>query len=135
MDYPENAKGMKLNPDGNDLECINQGKIGKKCTVHKDHFKNKANGAYFVYHLNHLNKPIIYYEVSPIKVILPGGQQSNKAGIIVGVIFGVLAFIGIIILIVYLIKKKKRNAELNENVEKILPTSEVVELGDGRKNK
>ena len=70
----DDSIGIKLNPDGDELECMYFENIGdslQKCIVHKSHFQYKQSGYYFTYHKNHLNKSIIYYEVDPIKVILP----------------------------------------------------------------
>ena len=66
-----NSKGIKLNPEGNDLECTDIKEFYKRCTVSISHFNNKTSGYYYTHHDNHLNKSIIFYESSPFKVILP----------------------------------------------------------------
>ena len=75
IEYSENSRGMKLNPDGKELECIDYAKDVKRCTVHISHFQNKKSDYYFTSHFNYLNKSIIYYEASPIKVILPESKE------------------------------------------------------------
>ena len=65
------TKKIRINPDGNDLECKEINMFFKRCTVPITHFQNKLSGYYFTYHLNHLNKPIIFYESPTLKVILP----------------------------------------------------------------
>ena len=66
-----NSKGIKLNPEGNDLECTDIKEFYKRCIVSISHFNNKTSGYYYTHHDNHLNKSIIFYESSPFKVILP----------------------------------------------------------------
>jgi len=68
---------IKLNPDGNELECIN-GENTKSCIVPKSHFENKTSGYYYIHHLNHLNEYIIAYEISPVRVILPSNDKKNN---------------------------------------------------------
>ena len=78
-DYTQNSKGIKLNPEGKELDCIN-GRGTKRCTINKSHFENKKSGYYFTHHLNHLNESIIYHEASPIYVILPDdGDKSDES--------------------------------------------------------
>ena len=72
-----NSKGIKLNPEGDDLECEDIKEFYKRCTVSMNHFKNKTSGYYYTHHENHLNKPIIFYESSPFKVILPKIENLN----------------------------------------------------------
>ena len=66
----ENFKGIKLNPNEKELQCIDI-EDGKRCTVHKSHFFNKISGYYYTYQLNYLNNYVPYYGISPIKVTLP----------------------------------------------------------------
>ena len=67
---PYNTKSIKLNLDSDEeLKCNDLFDTIKKCTVPKSHFVNKESGYYFIYHLNHLNKYIKFYEYSPIQVI------------------------------------------------------------------
>ena len=69
--FSDSLKGIRLNPEANDLECSNINSIYKRCTVPKNHFRNKDTGYYYTHHANHNNKSIIFYESSPLKVILP----------------------------------------------------------------
>ena len=67
---PYNTKSIKLNLDSDEeLKCNDLFDTIKKCTVPKSHFVNKESGYYFIYHLNHLNKYIKFYEFTPIQVI------------------------------------------------------------------
>ena len=77
MLYPENSKNIRLNLYSDNLICENKNNNIKKCLVPKSHFENKLTGDYYMYHLNHLNKYSIYYELSPIRVIL-----SNENNIV-----------------------------------------------------
>ena len=62
----------------------------KRCSVPKNHFENNKSGYYNIYHLNHMNEYIKFYEYSPIQVILPreviigikdsGGKNPEKLG-------------------------------------------------------
>ena len=150
IEDPEDAKGIKLNPDGNDLECTEFYHKLKICTVNKSHFENKTNGYYYTHHLNHLNKSIIYYESSPINVILteskedsdsqtPGGdgtptKSSSNVGIIVGCSVGGAVLIAAIIIIIVVVKKKKANSgDINGSSGNLLPNSGQVELIEGDK--
>ena len=140
MENPEDTKGIKLNPDGNDLECKDNSKKLKRCTVNKSHFENKKSGYYFTHHLNHLNKSIIYYESSSINVILtnqggdktPSTSSPNNAGIIVGCLVGGLVLIAAIIIIIIVIKKKKANSGEVKGGN-LLQNSEQVELVEEKK--
>jgi hypothetical protein len=68
-------KGIKLNPEANEeLKCSNINNIYKRCTVPKNLFRNKDNGYYYIHHVNHNNKLIIFYESSPLKVVLPENE-------------------------------------------------------------
>ena len=66
----EDLRGIRLNPEANDLECLNINDIYKRCIVPKSHFTNKDNGYYYTHHANHNNKSIMFYESSPFKVNL-----------------------------------------------------------------
>ena len=69
----ETANGIRFNLDANeDLVCEDSVSTHiKSCLVPKSHFENKKSGYYNLYHLNHMNKHIRYYEYSPIQVTLP----------------------------------------------------------------
>ena len=161
MENPEKSTGIKLNPEGKELDCIN-GRVTKRCTVNKSHFENNKNGYYFTHHLNHLNNSIIFHEVSPIHVTLTDGgdesdttdgsddhsdegSQSQKedeptqpskvnVGIIVGSVLGGVALIAAIVIIILVVRKKKANSGgLNGTNGNILPNSGQVELIEGDK--
>ena len=66
----KNFKGIKLNPNEKELECIDI-EDGKRCFVPKSHFLNKISGYYYNYKLNHLDNYVPIYGISPIKVTLP----------------------------------------------------------------
>jgi hypothetical protein len=71
MSNSSNAENIKLNPDSTDLECTDISSI-KTCIAPLSHFDGKKSGYYFTYHLipDH-NISAIYYDSTPIKVILP----------------------------------------------------------------
>ena len=69
-EYPEYYNKIKLNIDSDYLQC-KDGKSIKRCTVLKRYFEKKPSGYYNTYHLNYLNKYSIFYELSPIRIILP----------------------------------------------------------------
>ena len=54
-----------------DLECKDIGKHIKRCVVPRSHFQNKQSGYYYIYHLNHVNKYVKFYEHSPIHITIP----------------------------------------------------------------
>ena len=61
---------IKLHPDSPSLECQNL--IGMKmCRVSYENIPAVISGYYYTYHLNHLNKFSINYEINPINIIFP----------------------------------------------------------------
>ena len=56
----EDLRGIRLNPEANDLECLNINDIYKRCIVPKSHFINKNSGYYYTYHANHNDKSIMF---------------------------------------------------------------------------
>ena len=98
MGLKENFKGIKINPNEKELQCLYI-KNGKRCTVHKSHFFNKISGYYYTYQLNYLNKYAPYYGISPIKVTLPKEitllikEINNKNEIKIGRNGGVFALV------------------------------------------
>ena len=66
----KNSTGLKLNLASSELECINNDYNSKHCFVPRTYFNGKSNGYFYTYHLNHKNEYSIFYELSPIKVIL-----------------------------------------------------------------
>ena len=63
---------IKLNPDGDDLNCINI-EYSQKCTVPKSHFAGKSNGYYYIHHKNNANEYTVDYDTFGFKVILTSG--------------------------------------------------------------
>ena len=149
------TKGIRLNPNAKeDLECKdldpqirfkNDKESILRCIVPKSHFENQQNGYYNIYHLNHKNKYIQSYEISPIKVIFTnddgksdGGSSKpkNLVGIIVGSVVGGLVLIAAIVIIIIFVRKRKKNSnEFNngKSGSNILPNSNQVELVEGDK--
>ena len=69
-------KNIRMNPYSNDLELNKKNDMQVYSTIHKSHFENQISGYFFTYYLNSirlgkLKKYSIYYEFSPIQVILP----------------------------------------------------------------
>ena len=114
----------------------------KRCIVPKSHFENKQNGYYNIYHLNHVNKYIQFYEQSPIQVILQkddegksdGGDgdgnsnPKNLVGIIVGSVVGGLVLIAAIVIIIIVVKKRKNNSDEISTGKNFLSNSPKTEL-------
>ena len=76
MTGTDNSLKIKLNPNSSDLECYESKQIddsifSKKCIVPKSHFIGKQTGYYYTYHYNQIDEYIIFYELSPIQIILP----------------------------------------------------------------
>ena len=64
-------KNIKINTDnGKELECSKDINL-IRCIVDKNHFERKPSGYYYTSHLNHLNEYSYFYNLAPIKVILP----------------------------------------------------------------
>ena len=61
---------IKLNEDGEDLECQDIEDI-KKCIVTRNHFKDKKNGYYLIHYKNNANKYITVYDTFGIDVVVP----------------------------------------------------------------
>ena len=70
MDEPEKISGIRLNPYSEELDRVNPNKKLKKCLVPKSHFKEKESGYYYIYYINRENGLNIFYDISPILVIL-----------------------------------------------------------------
>ena len=105
----------------------------KECIVPKSHFTK--SGDYYTYYGNSYGYKSILYEIPKIKVILngknseqtPDDSEDNLVGIIIGSVIGGLIVVGIIVFFVYRFYRKK-NADLGEKNEGILPSSIEVEL-------
>ena len=69
-------KGITFNKDKGDLSCKRFKNGLLRCTVPKSHFEK--SGYYFTKHTNHLDRKSVYYETSPIKVILKGSYYSTS---------------------------------------------------------
>ena len=74
MKSSRKLSNIRLNPDEDEIECRNYNATHKGCEVRKTHFKNLDTGYYYTYHSNHNDKSIIFYESSPLKVILPKNE-------------------------------------------------------------
>ena len=78
MEHVDRMKGITLNPDKGNLECVDLTSI-KKCKVPKSHFDGKKGGCYFINHINNVGEHSKNYETFGIKVILPGDSgRFNK---------------------------------------------------------
>ena len=67
------TKALRLFPDLDDLDCDYSSSINT-CYVNRTYFENKKTGYYYTYHLISYypyNEYSIYYEFSPIYVIIP----------------------------------------------------------------
>ena len=69
MANPHLSENIKINPDSDNLICKNLEGM-KKCLVPISHFYKKKSGIYRTHHSNHLGNLSIYYESTPIEVIL-----------------------------------------------------------------
>ena len=69
MANPYLSENIKINPDSDNLICKNLEGM-KKCLVPISHFYKKKSGIYRTHHSNHLGNLSIYYESTPIEVIL-----------------------------------------------------------------
>ena len=75
MEYPSNTKKIRLIPYFNDLNCTDdKNKIIKTCKINRDYFRNEKSGYYYAYHETDDDIYSIFYEYSPIKVILPNDR-------------------------------------------------------------
>ena len=54
-------KNIRLNENGEDLDCVDVSTI-KKCTIKKEHFKDKESGYYLIHHKNNDGKYVANYE-------------------------------------------------------------------------
>ena len=73
----EAPSNLKLFPDLEYLDCSISSSI-QTCNVNRSYFENKKSGYYYTYHLiNYYDHDIysIYYEFSPIKVIIPNDNS------------------------------------------------------------
>jgi hypothetical protein len=123
---PENTKGIRLNPNSEELECAHQDKLIKRCLVPKSHFNE--SGYYYTHYLNDNNGLNIFYDISPIFINRPDepetdepktdepktdepkpedSRNKNLAGIIVGSVIGGLVIIGLIAFLVIRHYRKK----------------------------
>ena len=62
------TKKFILNPDSNDLDCIDYTNSLKRCTVDKSHFNYKNSGIYYTYHLNHAKNLLNFMNPHPLKL-------------------------------------------------------------------
>ena len=139
MSKPGNTKGIRLNPDSEELDCVYPYENVTKCLVPKNHFNE--SGYYYTYYLNSENSLNIFYDISPILVNLEEKGDSgtddskedsktqeedkNLVGIIVGSVVGGLVLIGIISFFVvrYYRRKKASIDDFSGKNENILSNS------------
>ena len=72
-EVPKVEHALRLFPDLDDLDCSISNQI-YKCYVNRSYFENKKSDYYYTYRLikdNNYNVYSIFYEFSPIKVIIP----------------------------------------------------------------
>jgi len=74
LNEPRNFRGIRLNPESEELDCEELNYKFKKCLVPKTHFYLKQSGYYYTYYLNGENGLNIYYAISPFLVSLPKGD-------------------------------------------------------------
>jgi len=95
--YANHLNNIRLNENGEDLDCID-GELIKKCTVKKDHFKDRENGYYLIHHKNNEGKYVTNYEDFGINVIIqnptPTPSKSRKLN---QFSFGLLALLCLLI--------------------------------------
>ena len=75
LDYPNNTKSIKLDNGTEDLNCQDLYEFVKRCEIPRSYFKENISNKYYVYHLNHMNKYIKFFEFSPLRVIFPGNNE------------------------------------------------------------
>ena len=61
---------LRLNPYSNDIVLIKKYDYMTTLIVNKSHFENQISGYFFTYHLNYKGKYSMYYQFSPLQVIL-----------------------------------------------------------------
>ena len=92
MTNPKNARGIRLNHYSEELDCEYPDDNLTKCIVPKSHFNLTSNGYYYIYYLSEENKLNIFYDISPIFVSFPMGdeiiinikKEDNKNNIKIG---------------------------------------------------
>ena len=76
FDYPNNTKNISLDSNGTqNLNCHDLYEFVKRCEIPKSYFKDNKIKKYYIYHLNHMDKYIKFFEFPPIQVILPGDNE------------------------------------------------------------
>ena len=71
MYKPQNTRGLRLNPDSEELDCGHSYNSMKRCLVPKSHFDLRKSGYFYIYYLNDENRLNIFYDISPVFVNLP----------------------------------------------------------------
>ena len=79
MENVDNLENIRINPDSSDLSCTKIGNM-KKCTVTKDHFKDKNSGYYYINHKDSTGKYSKNCEAFGFKVTLPNGGGNGGDG-------------------------------------------------------
>ena len=85
---------IRLNENGEDLDCSDVLAI-KKCTVKKDHFKNRESGYYLIHHKNNVDKYVANDEDFGVNVII--APIVNKSGNLNKFTFGLLTLLCLLI--------------------------------------
>ena len=103
MENVDKIANIRLNPDGDDLSCINIENM-KKCSVTKDPFKGKNGGYYYINHKGSNNNYAKNCEAFGFNVILSGGGggggngDNGNTGIIYKCSFTLVALLSLLIL-------------------------------------
>ena len=71
------TKALKLIPHFGDMNCPNYygSDLLRNCEVNRSYFKNEKTGYYNTYHLLYANVYTIFYDFSPIQVIIPDDKR------------------------------------------------------------
>ena len=97
MEKRIHSNGLTFNEEETDLECEEEkGKI-KRCKIPKTHFKGKKNGFYFLKYTYHLGGKAIYYEATPMQVIVETDSESSNGNTISLYMIYLLLFIFVFI--------------------------------------
>ena len=75
----ENLAHIRLEKDGNDLQCEDNYDY-KECIVTKEHFLGGKSGTYFIHHRNNLSEDTINYEVFGVYVKIPEKENHTDSG-------------------------------------------------------
>ena len=85
-DDPTSPKKLRLNPEGNELQCESKREDYILCKVPKSHFNGKKTGLYYIHYENYKGGMSTSYGVHPIKVILNNGFYNRLSLFLLGTI-------------------------------------------------